>query len=152
MDARQRAQFIREFADQWRMRGIPHKQGQIMAYLLLDESGEVSAAQLADELEISRGAISMHVRALIDAGMVHLERKPGERSHYYRVDEDVWGGFLVAEQEHLRRQQRLAANALAHVRPDSPTYRRLANMERYMRWAGDLELAEQWLRHHQSHH
>lgn len=147
MDARRRAQFIREFANQWHMRGIPRKQGQIMAYLILDDAGEVSAAQLADELEISRGAISMHVRALIDAGLVHLVRKPGERAHYYRVDEDVWGGFLVAEQQHLRRQQRLAASALAHVPPASPTHRRLANMERYMRWAGDLELGEQWLRY-----
>lgn len=54
--------FMERFADYWVQNGGSHFEGRICRRLLLNDAGGVSAAQLATELSISRGSISMAVR------------------------------------------------------------------------------------------
>ncbi len=144
MEEKTRKEFIDSFADVWQKRGIPRMQGQIMAYLLLDETQRVTAGELSEELDISRGSVSMHIRALIRARMVHMTRHEGERSHFYSAGEDVWADFLVREQEFLQAQQKIATRMLDALPHDAPAARRVRNMEHYMRWAVSLDLPARW--------
>jgi DNA-binding transcriptional ArsR family regulator len=67
------------------------------AILELLSDSERSVQQLADELPVSRPAVSRHLRQLERAGLV-AERRDGTR-HYYRLEE---AGVLAA-QEYFRR-------------------------------------------------
>jgi len=84
----------------------------------LSEHGPLSATALAAELPISRQAVSKHLAALADAGLVHAERVGREMRYSLTVTPvhgavswlaDIgaeWDERLAALQEHLARPQR----------------------------------------------
>lgn len=69
--------------------GINRTMAQIHALLLI--SPEIlSAEEVMEALQISRGNANMNLRALIDWGLVYKELKPGERKEYFRAEKDMW--------------------------------------------------------------
>lgn len=136
--------FTERFADYWVQNGGSDFEGKICGRLLLDEAGGVSAAQLATELSISRGSISMAVRRLEQAGFIRRTRRPGSRADWFVMDADVWGGFLDREHNYLVAQRDLAADALNFLPADSPARDRVRNMHDYMSWLVDLDLRAAW--------
>lgn len=136
--------FTERFATYWVRNGGSDFEGRICGYLLLDDSGGVSAAQLADDLAISRGSISMAVRRLEQAGFIRRTRRPGSRADWFVMDADVWGGFLDHEHNYLVSQRNLAADALNFLPADSPARDRVRNMHDYMSWLVDLDLRTAW--------
>ncbi|MBO1901460.1 MarR family transcriptional regulator [Leucobacter weissii] len=141
-----RSAFIERFADHWAAGGASRIEGRIAGYLLLDESRGVSAAELASELRVSRGAVSMYTRQLVGRGFVKRVRVPDVRTHFFVMDTDVWAGFLAAEQEYLRRQRRLAEETLPFVREGGRSWERVRNMRDYMGWLIDTRLPSEWER------
>ncbi|MGO4204527.1 GbsR/MarR family transcriptional regulator [Rhodococcus sp. TAF43] len=129
--------FVESFADYWQSAGASRIEGRIAGYLLIDESPGVTAEELATELGASRGSVSTYVRRLIDRGFVKVIRKPRDRTYYYAMDSDVWGGFLENEHAYLENQRRLATEALAHTDPKGPAHIRVLNMRDYMGWIID---------------
>ncbi len=97
-----RAEFIESFARAWTSRGASRTEGRIAAYLLLDESDGVTAAQIAADLDVSTGSVSNATRSLADAGFLHHERRPGERATRHFMARDVWGRFLQHERPYLQ--------------------------------------------------
>lgn len=144
VDQKWRKKFIEEFAAVWSRGGGARTAGLIAGYLLLDDSGLVTSAELSEELQISRGSVSTHTRDLLAAGFIRLRRQPHDRTRYFSMPEDVWESFLRHEQHYLEHQQALAARTLEKLSPDSPAYARVNNMERYMRWVAGLNLAQMW--------
>lgn len=139
--------FVERFADYWQSRGAQRIEGRIAGYLLINDSSGVSAAELAEALDVSRGAVSNYTRRLVDLGFVRRVRKPGDRAHYFVMDADVWGGFLESEHTYLESQRALASDALSHVDPNSPAYQRVLNMRDYMGWIIDnRSLRSEWTR------
>ncbi|UCR89692.1 GbsR/MarR family transcriptional regulator [Mycetocola spongiae] len=146
-DAVFRAWFVDSFAGFWQNGGGTRIGGLIAGYLLLSESDGVGAEELARELDVSRGSVSSHTRALEQQGFVRRVRRPGDRTHYYVMDADVWGGFLEQEQAYLRDQRALAEEALARARPAGLAYQRVRNMRDYMGWVLDnRSLGSEWQR------
>lgn len=136
--------FIDAFADFWSSSGASRIEGLIAGYLLIDESDGVSPQQLAETLGISRGSVSNYTRALVERGFVRRIRKPGDRAHYFMMDDDVWAGFLATEQAYLRNQHQLAETTLPQVTPGSRAWNRVRNMRDYMDWLLNIELGHQW--------
>jgi DNA-binding transcriptional ArsR family regulator len=75
--------------------------------------GARSVTELADELPVSRPAVSQHLRVLKDAGLVR-ERRDGTR-RLYRIDpdrlgevrdyfDDFWSDVLAAFKEAVERE------------------------------------------------
>jgi DNA-binding transcriptional regulator GbsR (MarR family) len=62
---------------------------KIHALLLIHET-PLSADEIMQELQISRGNANMNIRALIDWGLVHKELKAGERKEYFVAEKDMW--------------------------------------------------------------
>lgn len=135
---------VERFADHWAQTGGSRIEGLIAGYLLLDESDGVSAAQLSEELDISRGSVSNYIGVLVQRGFVHRVRKPGERTHYFVMSEDVWEGFLKIEQTYFENQKALALDALSLVSPSGKSWVRVRNMYDYMGWLIDANLPEAW--------
>ncbi len=69
--------------------GINRTMAQIHALLLIHEA-PLSADEIMQELQISRGNANMNIRALIDWGLVHKELKAGERKEYFVAEKDMW--------------------------------------------------------------
>lgn len=69
--------------------GINRTMAQIHALLLISPAA-LSADDIMEELQISRGNANMNIRALIDWGLVYKELKPGERKEFFIAEKDMW--------------------------------------------------------------
>ena len=142
-----RESFVEEVGLVWEAAGSSRMDGRVIAYLLITDVPYVSSSDLARALRVSAGSVSLATRRLVEAGFIRRHAVPGERSHYFRVDDDVWGSFLAGERRHLNRQEQLAERALELLGPEEEApRRRLGNMRDYMRWLrqGHHDLLAQW--------
>ncbi len=69
--------------------GINRTMAQIHALLLISPEA-LSADEIMEQLQISRGNANMNIRALIDWGLVFKELKPGERKEFFVAEKDMW--------------------------------------------------------------
>jgi DNA-binding transcriptional regulator GbsR (MarR family) len=69
--------------------GISRTMAQIHALLLISPEA-LSADEVMEALQVSRGNANMNLRALIDWGLVYKELKSGERKEYFRAEKDMW--------------------------------------------------------------
>ena len=69
--------------------GINRTMAQIHALLLISPKA-LSADDIMEELQISRGNVNMNLRALIDWGLVFKELRTGERKEYFIAEKDMW--------------------------------------------------------------
>ena len=74
------------FGSHW---GINRTMAQIHA-LLLVSADALSADDIMEELEISRGNANMNIRELINWGLVERQLVPGERKEFFTAEKDVW--------------------------------------------------------------
>lgn len=86
-----RSDFVERFGIERAMAGAPRMEGRVLGYLMTSDKPYVAARELAQELEASSGSISTTCRALMEAGFIHRHAVRGDRNHYYRVDDDIWG-------------------------------------------------------------
>lgn len=69
--------------------GINRTMAQIHALFLISEE-LLSAEDIMEILNISRGNANMNIRTLIDWGLVYKEYKPGERKEFFSGEKDIW--------------------------------------------------------------
>lgn len=84
-----RNQFIASwgsFGSQW---GINRTMAQIHALLLVSPEA-LSADDIMEQLNISRGNANMNIRELINWGLVERILQTGERKEYFVADKDIW--------------------------------------------------------------
>jgi DNA-binding transcriptional regulator GbsR (MarR family) len=117
-----KAKFIESWgkmASDW---GINRTMAQVHALLLI-EPEPLTADQVMESLDISRGNANMNIRALMDWGLVHKQLKAGERKEYFRAEKDMW---TVIRQIVINRKKRelepmlKVLDELAGVESDSP--------------------------------
>ncbi len=85
---------------QW---GINRTMSQIHA-LLLVTAGSLSAEEIMEQLNISRGNVNMNLRALMDWGLVSKEHKPGDRKEYFVAGKDMWDVARKITAERRKRE------------------------------------------------
>jgi DNA-binding transcriptional regulator GbsR (MarR family) len=83
--------------------GINRTMAQVHALLLVSPEA-LSAEEIMEELNISRGNANMNIRALIDWGLVQKELKPGERKEYFFAEKDIWKVFRQVVKERRKRE------------------------------------------------
>ena len=96
-------QFIQSWGvlgTQW---GINRTMAQIHA-LLLSATGPMSADEVMDALQISRGNANMNLRELMVWGLVDKVLKPGERREYFSAEKDIWKVAVRIMRERRRRE------------------------------------------------
>ena len=140
--------FSRRFGQMWQISGGSALEGRIAGYLLVDESGGVTAAELSARLSMSTGSVSTATRRLLSGGFIRKLRRPGSRADHFLMDSDVWAGFLAQETRYLRAQRDLAASALRTMAEGSDAHARVQNMHDYMSWLlEDVDLPRAWEAH-----
>ena len=70
--------------------GLPLIAGRVLGWLLICDPPEQSAGQIADAIGASRASLTTNLRLLGSVGFVSQVTKPGDRTVYYRVDDDAW--------------------------------------------------------------
>ena len=83
--------------------GINKTMAQVHA-LLLVSTKPLSAEDIMETLQISRGNVNMNVRALIDWGIVQKEFVVGERKECFVADKDIWELFKQITKERKKRE------------------------------------------------
>jgi MarR family len=148
MDELGAERFIEELGMQFELEaGAPRMVGRVLAWLLVCDPPEQSAADLAERLQASKGSISTATRLLLRLGMIERVRLRGERFDRFIARPQAWDEYLWREDQFSapRRVLQLGLDALA----DEPPERRARLQELdsiYEWWQRRIgELHEQYL-------
>ncbi len=114
------SRFIERFASVLVEAGIPRMPARVFAALLAADSGKLTAAELAGQLQASPAAVSGGVRYLIGVGMVSREGEPGSRRHHYRVPDHVWDEVITGRDRLMARWTAVLKEGIALVGADTP--------------------------------
>ncbi len=95
--------FILHWGEQGSLWGINRTMAQVHALLFISPE-PLCANQIMDELQISRGNVSMALRDLIAWGLVSRVHIKGERREFYTTEKDVWSMFRIIARERKKRE------------------------------------------------
>jgi len=98
-----RQQFISSwgaFGTHW---GINRTMAQIHALLLITPD-PISADEIMEELDISRGNANMNLRELINWGLVQRVLQTGERKEFFTAEKDIWKVVKQIVKERKKRE------------------------------------------------
>ncbi len=97
------AAFRERFASVLTDIGMPRMPARIFAALFVTDSGRLTAAELAETLQVSPAAISGAVRYLGQLNMASREREPGSRRDHFLVRDDLWQQTIARRDQMLDR-------------------------------------------------
>ena len=119
------AEFVEHFALLLDEAGMPRMPARAFAAILAEDSGRLTARDLAERLGVSPAAVSGAVRYLTQAGMISRGREPRARLDHYLLHDDLWYETYAHRGEMLRRWEQAMAEGAAALGPDTPAGRRL---------------------------
>jgi DNA-binding transcriptional regulator GbsR (MarR family) len=88
------------FATHW---GINKTMAQVHALLLISPEA-LSAEEIMEQLQISRGNVNMNVRELIDWSLVERVTIVGERREFFVAEKDIWKVVTQIIKERKKRE------------------------------------------------
>jgi DNA-binding MarR family transcriptional regulator len=121
----EREQFVERMGGALTAAGVARLPSRIFSALLIDEDGRMTAAELAETLQVSPGAVSGAVRYLDGVGMIRRERERGSRRDIFVVDDDAWHNTMLRADQYYAPMQAALDRALGDLSPGDPAYRRL---------------------------
>ncbi|NUM79551.1 HTH domain-containing protein [bacterium] len=83
--------------------GINKVMGQLYALLFASDE-PLTLDDMSEQLGISRGNVSMNIRALKEWGIIRKVRIKGDRKDYYELDEDMWRVIIHFVRERKKRE------------------------------------------------
>jgi DNA-binding transcriptional regulator GbsR (MarR family) len=117
--------FVERFASQLAEVGFQRMAARIFVTLLTEDSGRLTAADLAERLQVSPAAVSGAVRYLGQIDMVEREREPGSRRDFYVVNDDLWYDVITRRDQILVRWESSMKDAVQALGADTPAGRRM---------------------------
>ena len=121
------SRFIERFASVLAEGGVPRMPARVFAALLSTDEGRLTAAEIAETLQISAAAVSGAVRYLEQVSLVGREREPGSRRDRYVVQHDIWYEAILQREQLLTRWERALNEGVDALGADTPAGRRLEN-------------------------
>ena len=143
----ERANYAEDFGLMFEGFGLPRMVGRVLGVLLISDPPELSAEELAEALQASRGSISSATRTLVTMGLVQRRTKRGERRDYFQMKRGAWDELMRQELETLTRFRRMAERGLDIANSDGAAARHnLEEMrEFYSYWERELPaVLERW--------
>ncbi len=102
------------FGSQW---GVNRTMAQAHA-LLMVSAKPLSAEEVMEQLNISRGNANMNLRALIDWALVKKTHIPGERKEFFVAEKNIWKVTRQVIKERKRRELEPLKNMIAELKVD----------------------------------
>ena len=135
----QKREFIQKMGIAFERNGAAPMLGRVWGALLVSESGEMTAEELAAELQASRGAMSHATRQLADMHYIEKFHKAGDRKDYFRI---VSHGLVQASRQRvveLRQMQDLLREGVAAL--DENSTAPLHHIEEHIAFTHAMEAA-----------
>lgn len=117
----QQAEFVETFGRYYESFSGARTAGRLLAWLMICDPPERTAAELVEDLGVSTGSVSTVTRSLTSVGLLERTTFPGERSSYFRLRTHAWLEAMNARMAGIAelRQMALAAQRLiGEDRPD----------------------------------
>ena len=92
--------------------GVPPIAGRILGWLMICDPPEQSAGEIAAAIGASKASLTTNMRVLTDARFVRRRTRPGERTNYYRMDDDAWETVLRRRVASLTEFRDLTADGM----------------------------------------
>jgi DNA-binding transcriptional regulator GbsR (MarR family) len=123
--------FVERFAAAMVASGMPRMASRVFAFLLSQEDGSATSADLAAALQASPAAISGAVRYLIQLHLVTKSHRPGERRDVYRLLSDHWYEMVGNRDHELQQWARLSREGVDVVGVETRAGARLEETARF---------------------
>lgn len=117
--------FIERFASNLVEAGFARMPARVFVALLVSDSGRLSAAEVAEVLQVSPAAVSGSVRYLMQIDLVTREREPGSRRDHYRVHDDAFHDAILRRDQLLVRWDAAVREGIEAVGASTPAGQRL---------------------------
>ena len=117
--------FIERFAAILEEAGMPRMPARVFVGLLATDSGRLTAAEMAELLQVSPAAVSGAVRYLTQLNLASREREPGSRRDHYRVHDDVWYEAAIRREQLMVRWETSIREGVEVLGPETPAGLRL---------------------------
>ncbi|WP_285663656.1 GbsR/MarR family transcriptional regulator [Actinorhabdospora filicis] len=118
------------FTDLLMSRGMPRMTARVLTFLLIADTGSVTAAELIARLGVSPATVSKAIASLESQGLIRRERHDGRRDRYF-VDGDVWYESTIDSARAMVHVAEVARQGTAVLGRDTPAGVRLENMARF---------------------
>jgi len=118
--------------------GMPPITGRILGWLMICDPAEQSAAEIADAIGASRASLTTNMRLLTVGQYVRRRTRPGERTAYYRIDEDAWRRAVRRKLASLDSFRDITGDGLALLGPDTERAMRIKNAHETFHWLAEL--------------
>lgn len=140
------SRFIERFASVLTESGVPRMPARAFVALLASDSGRLTAAELAEKVQVSPAAISGAVRYLVQVHLAAREREPGTRRDVFRLLDDSWYEALLRREQMLRKWEASLRDGLDALGTDTPAGERIAETIRFVEFIeSELpELLKRW--------
>ena len=109
------SEFVEEMGRFLASLGMTPMAGRMWGWLLICEPTEQTAAEIAEALHASRGAISGTARLLANAGLVRRSTRSGDRREYFSAPAEALDSMLMSAASLYRQMRRIAERGLAAI-------------------------------------
>jgi DNA-binding transcriptional regulator GbsR (MarR family) len=117
------SEFVEEMGQFLASLGMTPMAGRMWGWLLICEPAEQTAAEIAEALHASRGAISGTARLLGNAGLVRRTTRRGDRREYFSAPAEALDSMLANAASIYRQMRRIAERGLAAIADRPPEAR-----------------------------
>lgn len=141
--------FIERFATAMVEAGMPRMPSRIFAALQCADSGRLTAAELAELLQISPAAVSGAVRYLIQTELIVRERDPGSRRDHFTIHENLWYEAIFRRERVMARWRDCAVEGMEILGAETPAGRRMDETREFFEFLQDEmpEALGRWRKH-----
>jgi hypothetical protein len=138
--------FVERMGSALTQAGLPRVPSLVFSALLADDDGRMTAAELAETLEVSAASVSGAVNYLATLGMIRRERERGSRKDVHVVDEDAWHGVMLRRDQLYGPLIAALTSGLDTLGPDSPAHDRLLLSREFLNFINEelADLPERW--------
>jgi DNA-binding transcriptional regulator GbsR (MarR family) len=117
--------------------GLPPITGRILGWLLICDPPEQSAGAIANAIGASRASLTTSMRLLTAGNFVRRRHRPGERTMYFRIDDDAWENVIRQRIIGMASLREITEDAMALVGPDSERASRVRAAHAFFGWLAE---------------
>ncbi|MFE9776024.1 helix-turn-helix domain-containing protein [Streptomyces sp. NPDC005931] len=111
--------------------GLTKMTARLLTCLYTTDAGSLTAAELAERLQVSRASVSKAVGFLESQGLIRRERDERRRERY-AVDDDVMYQSMMASARSTAQLGEVARQGVGILGSDTPAAARLENIARFV--------------------
>ncbi len=98
---------------------LPRMAGRVLGAILLGPADGLTASDLAETLQASKGSISGMTQLLLHYRFIERTVRTGDRRDRFVIRQGAWARMILWRMELLQRLQELAADGLELLGPDA---------------------------------